>query len=341
MGGRKKSNGPTDDANHMYVGLDLHKMYTQYAVMDNDGVLVREGRINNDPTQLEKFSDSLTTNANVVIESSSTWYGVYRILAKRHHVILSNPGKTKAIASAKVKTDKIDSITLANLLRGGYIAESYIPPPKIMELKELVRYRANLVRQRTQLKNRIHAYLLMNNIKIDAYPFTEAFVSELVKIDDYRVQGYLRLIDSVNREVKEASKLIMQKAKDSEDAKLLMTIPGISFYSALLLSSEIGDIDRFADSSSLVAYAGLTPSTHSSGGTTRHGAITKQGSPYLRWILNQCARIHIKTEPDGTVALFYDRLARKKGGSKAIVAASAKLLKIVFWILKERRPYHS
>ena len=155
------------------------------------------------------------------------------------------------------------------------------------------------------------------------------------------VQGYLRLIESVNRELKDVEKLIVQKAGESEDAKLLMTIPGISYYSSLLISSEIGEIGRFTDSSSLVAYAGLSPSTHSSGGKTYHGPITKQGSPYLRWVLNQCTMSHIKTEPDGTVALFYDRLARKKGDQKAIVAASAKLLKIVFWVLKERREYHS
>lgn len=105
----------------MYAGLDLHKMYTQYAIMDKDGVLVKEGRIENDPDELERFSDSMDASTEIVIESSSTWYGVYKILAKRHHVVLSNPGKTKAIASAKVKTDKIDSITLANLLRGGYL----------------------------------------------------------------------------------------------------------------------------------------------------------------------------------------------------------------------------
>jgi transposase len=326
----------------MFVGMDLHKMYTQYAVMDGDGAVLDEGRIENeDPSELEKFSDSLAPNTSVVIESSSTWYWVYRILSKRHHVVLSNPARTKAIASAKVKTDKIDSITLANLLRGGYIAESYIPPPKVMELRELVRYRANLVRQRVQLKNRIHAYLLQNNVKIEARPFTEAFVEELRKIDDFRIQGYLRVIESVNRELKEVSRLIAQKAGDSEDARLLMTIPGISYYSALLISSEIGEIDRFTDSSSLVAYAGLAPSTYSSGGATYHGRITKQGSPQLRWILGQCARVHMKTEPDGTVAMFYERLVRKKGYQKAVVAASAKLLKIVFWVLKERREYHS
>jgi transposase len=326
----------------MYVGLDLHKRYTQYAVMDHDGAILDDGRIeNDDPGELERFSDSLEANAEIVIESSSTWYWVYRILSKRHHVILSNPVKTKAIASAKVKTDKIDSITLANLLRGGYIPESYIPPARIMEFREIVRYRANLVRQRAQLKNRIHAYLLMNNVKIDARPFTKDFVAALEKVDDYRVRGYLRIIESVDRELKEVSKLIAEKATDDENAKLLMTIPGISYYSALLISSEIGEIDRFSDSSSLVAYAGIAPSTHSSGGATHHGHITKQGSPHLRWILNQCVRIHIKTEPDGTVAAFYEKLARKKGDQKAIVAASAKLLKIVYWVLKERRSYHS
>jgi transposase len=326
----------------MFVGLDLHKRYTQYAVMDHGGAVLDEGRIeNNDPRELERFSDSLEANAHIVIESSSTWYWVYRMLSKRHHVVLSNPVKTKAIASAKVKTDKIDSITLANLLRGGYIPESYIPPARVMEFRELVRYRANLVRQRAQLKNRIHAYLLMNNVRIEGRPFTKAFVAELEKIDDYRVKGYLRIIESVDRELVDISRLITEKATGDENARLLMTIPGISYYSALLISSEIGEIDRFSDSSSLVAYAGLSPSTHSSGGTTRHGHITKQGSPHLRWILNQCTRIHIKTEPDGTVASFYQMLARKKGDHKAIVAASAKLLKVVFWVLKERREYHS
>ncbi len=120
-----------------------------------------------------------------------------------------------------------------------------------------------------------------------------------------------------------------------------MTIPGTSFYSALLITSEIGEIGRFEDSSSLVGYSGLAPSTHSSGGKTYHGPIMKSGSRYLRWILNQCVRAHMRAEPDGTVANFYARLARKKGDQKAIVAASAKLLKIVFWVLKEKRAYHS
>jgi transposase len=231
---------------------------------------------------------------------------------------------------------------LATLLRGGFVAECYVPSNETIEFRELVRYRANLVRERTRMKNRVHAYLLMNNFSTGgASRFSKDFVEELRKIENPRVQGYLRLIDSLNREIREASITIREKAGSNDDAKLLMTIPGIRFFSALLIVSEIGEIERFEDSSSLVGYSGLAPSTHSSGGKTYHGPIMKSGSSHLRWIMGLCTRAHMRAEPDGTVALFYSRLARKKGNQKAIVAASAKLLKVVFWVLKEKRAYHS
>ncbi len=103
---------------------------------------------------MESFFTNIK-DAKVVIESSSIWYHVYGFLSKRYQVILSNPVKTKAIASAKIKTDRIDARVLADLLRGEYIAECYIPDSNTMELRELVRYRADLVRARTRVKNRI------------------------------------------------------------------------------------------------------------------------------------------------------------------------------------------
>jgi transposase len=102
----------------------------------------------------------------------------------------------------------------------------------------------------------------------------------------------------------------------------LMSIPGISFYSALFIISEIGDINRFPDSEHLVAYAGLAPSTRSSGTKVYHGPITKQGSSYLRWILTQVTWANVRKEPNGTVGNFYYKLKKKKGSAKAIVTAS-------------------
>jgi transposase len=331
----------------MFVGLDLHKNYLQAAVLDRKGTLLRQERIPNQDESIKSFFDrnGSTKKNKIVIESSSTWYHVYELLSEneRNHVILSNPVKTKAIASAKVKTDKVDALTLAQLLRGGYIPECYIPPRHIMDLREMVRYRASLVRARTSVKNKIHAILLMKGIKINEEyrPFTKEFVEELKQIGDYRIDGFLNVISSLNEEIKEISSKIKGESSEDKYAKLLMTIPGIGYYSALLISSEIGDIERFPDSHHLSSYAGLTPSTHSSGGVTYHGSMTRTGSKYLRWILTECVHSHVRTAKESDLSKFYTRLAKKRGSSKAAAAAASKLLRIIYWVLKENRPYYS
>jgi transposase len=324
----------------MFVGLDVHKNYLQAAVVDNKGALLRQERIPNDIHEIDRFFSDVD-DAKIVIESSSAWYHIYELLSRHHQVILSNPVKTRAIASAKVKTDRLDAFTLADLLRGGYIAESYIPPRRIMDLRGMVRHRAGLVKIRTSLKNKIHAYLLMHGLKVEGTPFTKSYIDKLRAIHDIKIDGYLNLIDALNHEIEQVSKRIRIEVEDDEYAKLLTTIPGIGYYSALLIVSEIGEIERFPDSQHLCSYAGLTPSTRSSGGVTYHGSITKTGSRHLRWILTECTQTHIRTEPDSSITRFYNRLAEKKGKAKATVAASMKLLKVVYWVMKEKRPYHS
>ena len=144
----------------------------------------------------------------------------------------------------------------------------------------------------------------------------------------------------MNHEIQDASKKILHEAKMDEPARLLMTVPGIGYYSALLIASEIDDVNRFPDSSHVCSYTGLTPSTHSSGAVSYHGRITRTGSGYLRWALIECVQTHIRTQPESTITQFYNRLAKKKDASKAKVAAASKLLKVVYWVLKERRPHH-
>ena len=323
----------------MFIGLDVHKDYLQAAVLDAEGQLVRQQRINNSKEEITNFFQPYD-KARVVIESSTTWYPIYQLLSDRHEVTLSNPAKTKAIAQAKVKTDKIDALTLAKLLRGGFIAESYIPPSNIMDLRQLVRYRASLVRIRTMLKNKIHAQLLMRGVRIEDYPFTKAYNEKLHALEDYKINGYLNILESLNRQIMDVSRRIRHTAEDDQAAKHLMTIPGVGYFSALLILSEVGDVNRFVDSAHLCSYAGLTPSTHSSGGVTYHGHITKTGSKYQRWVLTECTRTHIRLNPDSNVTRFYARMLKKKGDAKAIVATSTKLLKIAYWLLKENRPYH-
>lgn len=122
--------------------MDLHKNYLQVAVMNDKGKVLENSRINNDVKQVSRFFDENINHekVRVVMESSSVWYNIYSYLSEENHlnVVISNPIKTRAIASAKIKTDKLDAAKLANLLRGGYIVESYVPDRRIMDIRELV-----------------------------------------------------------------------------------------------------------------------------------------------------------------------------------------------------------
>ena len=121
----------------MFVGMDVHKNYLQVAVLDERGKILNNSRVDNNLTKVNEFFDSLhpSSSTKVVLKSSGMWYNVYECLRKKRlDIRLSNPAKTRAIASAKIKTDKLDAVKLADLLRGGYIAECYIPTRGTMEL---------------------------------------------------------------------------------------------------------------------------------------------------------------------------------------------------------------
>lgn len=342
---KKRTSKSTSDGYNgtMYIGMDLHKNFLQIAIMDNNGKVLTNSRIENNHRQVSNFFRYIRAdNTKVVMESSSVWYGTYRYLTdhKKLDVILSNPIKTKAIASAKIKTDKIDAKVLADLLRGGYIVQCYVPERNVMELRELVRHRAFLVRTRTKMKNKIHSILLMSGIRIgEKYPFSAAYVKRLKELHNYRIDSYLSVMESLDGTIADVSKKIRQTAAEDEMARLLMTVPGIGYYSALLISSEIGDVSRFPDSHHLCAYAGLVPSVHSSGGVTYTGKITKTGSRYLRWTLTECVHSHARYEKESNITRFYNRIAVRRGKAKATVAAASKMLRMIYWMLKERREY--
>lgn len=340
---RRSKSAPDGSYDTMYIGMDLHKNFLQIAITDNNGKVLKNSRIENDHKKISNFFRNVKPDhTKVVMESSSVWYNIYRYLAeeKKFDVVLSNPIKTKVIASAKIKTDKIDAKTLADLLRGGYIATCYVPDKYVMDLRELVRHRAFLVRARTKMKNKIHGILLMNGIRVDEKtPFSQRYVQKLKDLGNYRIDSYLRVIESLDDAIADVSKRILKTALEDEMVRLLMSMPGIGYYAALLISSEIGDINRFQNSHQLCAYAGLVPSVHSSGGITYTGKITKTGSKHLRWVLTECVHSHIRFEKNSNMARFYSKISARKGGARATVATASKMLRVIYWMLKEKREY--
>lgn len=317
-------------------------MYHQIAIVDDKGVVISNDKIDNNTRSINKFfKDYVDPDAKIVMESSSIWYNVYlQLEEKGYDVTLSNPVKTKMIASAKIKTDKIDAVTLAQLLRVGYIATCYVPPKDVMEYREITRHRQFVMFTRAKYKNKIHGILLQKGIKLKGVPFSLSNIAKLRKMKDIRIDGFLDLIIAHNTEIDKITTRIDRYVKFDEDASNLTTIPGIGIYAALMIVAEIGDIKRFPDSHKLCSYAGLVPSTHSSGGITKHGPITKLGSSHLRWILVQAIRVHVREHKDDTeLSHFYYKMLKRKGMAKTTMAAASKLLRIIYWMLWDKRKY--
>jgi len=289
---------------------------------------------------LKEFNDSM----EVAIEATPSWYWLYDSLeGEGFDVKLSHPLKTKAIAYARVKTDKVDSATLAHLLRSDMLPLSYVPEKPVRLNRELLRYRASLVKVQTGIKNKIHTILAKNNI---SHGYSDLFGKEGMALlhslslpENYKIaiEGYLSVLDNVRREIRIASKRVQQLAEEDQDAVLLMTIPGVGFYSALMIESEIGDVKRFPSAKQLCSYAGLVPSTYASGNTCYHGHITKQGSRWLRWILIEAA-IHAVKRP-GPLRRFYFKVERKKGGKVAKVATARKLLEWIYHMMRDNKNF--
>ena len=227
---------------------------------------------------------------------------------------------------------------MADLARTNFLPTAYLPPDEIMELREIIRERIRLKKLSTSTKNRIHSLLAKNGIKYEGNLFNSEGREFLYSLNNKWIDRYLRILSSIENEIKEINKEIKQKCLENEETMLLTTIPGIGFFSALLIYAEIGDIKRFPNSKKLCSYAGLVPSVRQSGNKTITGKITKEGNKLLRWVLVQCAFVAVRN--DQRFSKFYERIKQRKGkGFKAIVATARKLLTVVYTVLKDKKPY--
>lgn len=328
-----------------YVGIDVGKAKCRAAFMNQNGAVESEFFFENSSKGIVKLVSTMTTEDKVVMESTGNlWLNLYDSLDQRNiRVVLANPLKTKAIASAKVKTDKLDARILAHLLRADLIAESYVPPGNVREMRALVRHRLSLVRMRTMVKNKVHAVVDKYGYRCE---FSDMFgksgmqwlrAQEFSDLDRLLLENHLSLVESINVQVRLVDEAIRERASQDEDVHLLLSLTGVDVYTALLLRSEIGPIGRFPDYKRLVSWAGLAPSVRQSGNVEFHGRITKRGPSILRWALVEAARVAVQR--DDRMRAFHERVAVRRGDQKATVAVACKMLKIAWFMLTRRETY--
>ena len=330
-----------------YVGVDVGKRKCRAAFVDGDGVLIKEFSFVNDFSGIEGFVRELSEGDAVVMESTGNlWLNLYEAVESQGvKAVLANPLKMKAIASARIRNDKVDARVLASLLRGGLVAECYVSPRDVRELRALVRHRVHLARSATIVKNRVHSLLDKYGLK---HGFSDVFGKagmewlrrvELKPLDRLLLDSYIEQIECLERLIKNVEVEIERRASVDEDVRLLLSLTGVGVYSALLIKSEIGDVRRFPNYKKLVAWAGLAPSLYQSGSVERRGRITKQGSKLLRWVMVECARVAVQY--DARLCEFYECVRRRRGEQKALVAVACKMLKVIWFMLARREPYRS
>jgi transposase len=208
---------------------------------------------------------------------------------------LVHPSRCKAIASARLKNDKVDAATLAQLLRADLLPEAWIAPQATRDLRALLRHRAALVRMGPACKNRVHAVLADRGIGEDqglwAGPGRAWLANlELPPIPRTIVEDCCGLLDALAIPIGRLEREISGLAKPDPRVQALMILPGVGKLTAMTLIAEIGDIGRFPTAGKLCAWAGLTPQVGNSDRKVRHGHITKQGSPWVRGILQEAAQ---------------------------------------------------
>ena len=330
-----------------YVGIDVGKTRCRAALMNPEGHIVDEFNFSNDHEGISRLSSTLTMDDRVVMESTGPyWLNMYNRLDEAHiRVVLANPLRTKAIASARIKSDKVDARILAHLLRADLIPEGYVPSREMREIRALVRHRLGLVKVRTMAKNRVHAIIDGCGLK---HGFGDLFGRDgvgwlrevgLPPLDRLMVDNYLSQIENLKELVRRVDSEITVRASAEEDVRLLLSLTGVSVYTALIIKSEIGDIGRFPSYKKLVSWAGLAPSLHQSGDVEYHGNITREGSRMLRYVMVESARTAANHDP--RLRSFYERVKRRRGDQKAVVALANKMLKIVWFMLVRREEYES
>ena len=333
------------------IGIDVHKKKCHATIKGDTREILEQTVFNNTLQGIRNFAGVVKDRyggARAVCESTANyWIMLHDTLEDEFGIdtLLAHPAKTKVIAQAKLKNDKVDSEVLADLLRTDMVYESFVPNKKYRQLRNLVRSRLTEVRKVTRYKNTAHAVLAKYDYKC---PYRDVFS-----------QGGMQWLDQI--EVSEVDRMILDMCKDeiaiaqkhilafeskiaaisSKDlrTRLLMTIPGIGYVTALTVIAEVVDIDRFGSLEKLVSYAGIAPSQRSSGETTKLGRITKQGSRWLRNATVEAANSAI--QHDQRLGDVHKRISHRRGPQKAKVAVAREMLVISWCMLTRMEPYRT
>ena len=326
------------------IGMDIHRKWSQVWVLNPRGKEEQAVRLHHgDVGRVREFFQQFEPGTAVVMEATVGWMWLADLLQELDlDVHLAHSAGVKLIAASRLKTDKVDAHTLAQLLRTGFLPEAYLAPTEVRNQRVLLRFRQGLVKLQTMVKNRVHAILIRWNVALEMTDLFGAKGMEQLRAMKlpqpwHRVfHEWLKLLEHLRRRLKETERAILREIGDDREARLLRSLPGVGQVLSFVIRAEIGQIERFASDRHLASYAALVPKTYQSGEKTRQGSLVS-GNQTLQWALVEAAQTAVRR--DSYFARLYQRHKSKRGHGHAIVAVAHQMARILWHLLKEQRAY--
>ena len=315
-----------------YSGIDLHKHFSIITTVDEEGVIKNQMRVNNNTPEILNYFAPFRPDVHAVVEATSGWYWLDEALKQMNvPLTLAHAKFLKAIAYAKVKTDKVDSATMAQLLRMNYIPEAYKLDKDLRPLRDLMRTRLRLVSKRVACQNSIHRLLEKFNLSVDQADQLDSYYS-------FQYQLVCKQKDFLTDQIKAIASSLVPTITESKEVQRLVWIPGIGKINALTLMLEIGDINRFPTVKHFFSYARLVPGASNSGGRVQHKSGCKDGNKYLKLAFSDAAVHAVQYFP--VIKKYYRTKLRRKHKRIAYAIISKELARIVYHVLKNDQDFN-
>ena len=337
---------------NLFIGIDSHLKSWKISIYSD----MLELKTFTQPAVSSKLMDYLHkhypgANYHCVYEAGFSGFSVHRELTQMGaNCIVTHPADVPTSdKERKSKSDKVDSRKLARGLKNGELKAIFIPDKLQEQDRALLRTRDRVIRNRTRVKNRIKSFLMYWGITLpegfQGKTWSKDFLLWLKKVPlssscRSALNTYLAEVNHLSQSLGLLDQDIKQLSNSSRYAskvKLLMGIPSIGLTSAMILLTEIGDINRFKTFKALCCYFGLIPNTKSSGETERTGRMTKRGNRHLKYILIECDWTAMRKDP--ALLMSFKAAAVKTTPNKAIIKVARKLLNRIRFVLKSEEQY--
>jgi transposase len=326
----------------MIIGCDFHPRFQQIAFIDQETGEYGERRLGH-MEEAEKFYRSLTgTQVRIGAEATGNFRWFRQLMQELgHEFLLGDASAIRAACPRRQKTDKRDARHILNMLVEDRFPALWQPPVENEDLRQLLLHRCRMVRLRARVKNQLDS-MAKNEGLLSARVWCAKRRQEIEALPlpgwyGQRRSDLLGVLDELNERIKPLDKAVHEAAEDNEQARLLMTHPGVGPVVSLAFVLTIGDWQRFPRGKQVASYLGLIPAEESSSDRRRLGHISKQGNTLLRWLLVEAAAKAHRYDPEWHRQ--YLRLSMNKHHGVAKVAIAHKLAVRLYWMLRSRQNY--